>query len=154
MIENRNNKKNCFDNTLSAIHFQDDIASIEKTIGKKGNKSIEKVNPARNAKFSYILLSCLIILLFLFLTLIISIKNDNRRRGINRKQCIENVVLIANKLRDGTELSGTMVCPASGEKYIIIGEEGEKQVYCPTPKRHNFKALRATEKRVLPEIIK
>ena len=149
-----NNNKSSFDNSPSTIHFQDDIAFIENVIEKKENKSVEKVNPARNAKLSYVLLFCLFLLLVLFLTLVISIKNDNRRKGLNRKQCIENVVLITKKLRDGTELPDTIVCPASGEKYIIIGKEGEKQVYCPTPKRHNFKALRATAKRVLPEIIK
>jgi hypothetical protein len=156
-------------NDYTRRSFQNDIDSVENFIekektGQEHDKNINKERENKGAKIVslfrksrplYIILLCLFLLFLLLITLLISIKIDNRRKLISQKKCIENLVDIATDLRKGIEPSEVLVCPASGEKYIIIEDEkGNSQVYCPTPKQHSIKAIRITEKRLIPEIIK
>jgi len=67
-------------------------------------------------------------------------------------RCIGNLWLISKGLGEGKKAPEQgLVCPVSGQPYLVEDVEGNRIVRCPDPKRHGLSILRVSRKNPVPE---
>ena len=142
------------------IDLENCIKCVEKKIDNRQTNPIKKIRSEDNYTFfsqrkkKAIIIILLCIILFEILALItVNIYNTHIRR-INTEKCTDNLVYIAKNLRAGKKVTPSLKCPITGEKYFIINRNEYEDVYCPTPKQHNYEIFYVSTKNLIPEVIK
>jgi hypothetical protein len=72
---------------------------------------------------------------------------------VGTDRCIHNLWLISRGLGEGQIVPEKgMVCPVSGQPYIVDAVDGNRIVSCPDPQRHGLSILRVSRKNPVPEV--
>lgn len=67
-------------------------------------------------------------------------------------KCIKNLWQLAYELQQGKKgVSQTLVCPASGEPYVI-GRGPNLTIHCPNPGNHGFRSIAVSKNNPVPEL--
>ncbi len=69
-------------------------------------------------------------------------------------QCIDNLWYISKFLQQGELPDKDMVCPMTGESYLVTTTEDDVVVCCPNPEKHGFKKICISKKNPMPEVVK
>ena len=67
-------------------------------------------------------------------------------------KCISNLWTFSRMLQDGRATGQDLVCPASGDPYVVIEDETEIKVYCPNPGKHGLRELTVSKNFPRPEV--
>ncbi len=69
-------------------------------------------------------------------------------------QCVDNLWYISKLLQQGELPGKDLVCPMTGESYLVTTAEDDVVVCCPNPDKHGFKKICVSKKNPMPEVVK
>ncbi len=72
----------------------------------------------------------------------------------NADKCIRNLWRAARLLQEGKQPGADLVCPETGNSYVVATNEDDTMVSCPNPGAHGFSEIRVSRKHPVPEVIK
>lgn len=67
-------------------------------------------------------------------------------------QCVANLWRVARMLQDGQMPGKTLVCPVSGEPYLVIKKGADILARCPNPEIHGVSEIRVSARSPRPEV--
>lgn len=80
------------------------------------------------------------------------IRNGTWETDAVADECISNLWIISRQLQEGQTPGRDLVCPASGEPYLVIDDGADIKVYCPNPEQHGLRELSVSRTSPLPEV--